>query len=179
MNRTVKLYINGVSGGSCRRIQQQEFNIPDINRGVFTWGVHDEKISKVIWTDYNYAVLYTCDKVQDDDQCDSGHLFIDVLGRSLNPIEPYVIENLKQLLDSVCATPGDFVESDHTLQCDDKSCTIGSVVTQRDLTAQQVFGSWQLIARTTHISAERGPTTMEIMMGKNGNARFAMARNQM
>ena len=53
----------------------------------------------------------------------------------------------------------------------------GRVVTQRDVTAPSLFGSWQLIARTTHISVARGPTTMEIMMGKDGNARFAMARH--
>ena len=51
--------------------------------------------------------------------------FIDIIGRDISQMPVNIIEDFKQLLLSACYTPGDFVESDHTLQCDDKSCTIG------------------------------------------------------
>ena len=51
--------------------------------------------------------------------------FIDIIGREIEQIPVNIIEDFKQLLESVCYAPGDFVESDHTLQCDDLSCTIG------------------------------------------------------
>ena len=53
-------------------MKEYSFIIPDRNRGVFRWGQNAEKIVKVMYTDYNYAVIYTCDRVQEDDTCVPG-----------------------------------------------------------------------------------------------------------
>ena len=73
---------------------------------------------------------------------------------------------------------GDFVESDHTLQCTQYSCSVASVVTAPSLAPSQMFGVWQLLA-TTHVRAGGGTATMEIMIGNGGTARVAIATNLM
>ena len=66
-----------------------------------------------MWTDYQYAAVYTCDEVLDDDHCAPNKDYIDVLSRDLDPIPVTVIERLKRVLKQACYEPGDLVESDH------------------------------------------------------------------
>ena len=70
-------------------------------------------VIKVMWTDYKYSAVYTCDEVLDDDSCAPNKDYIDVLARDLEPIPVTVIERLKRVLKRACYEPGDLVESDH------------------------------------------------------------------
>ena len=69
--------------------------------------------TKVVYTDYQYAVVYSCNHVLTDGSCASDKVAVDVMSRDLDSIPLEVEDKLKKLAVETCFEPGDFVASDY------------------------------------------------------------------
>ena len=187
----VHAYYNQVSDGYCQRPLHYVLEIADEGHGVW-WrsnvvadkniDVDDEPVRsadvmKILWTDYHYAVTYVCEARTDEDTCEDGKEYIDVIARDVDHIQAIVYDKFKQVLRLTSYQLGDLVPSDHTVDCDQHSCTVDSVVSARDVTPSQLYGRWELVASSLPMDVDAGPTSLHIMIGNDGTSRLAMTRH--
>ena len=67
---------------------------------------------RVLWTDYNYALIYECSHPHEDGSCDSGHVNIAVYGRS-HDLPDSVKQELMELQGMGCVSREDFERIPH------------------------------------------------------------------
>ena len=77
-------------------------------------------ITRVLYTDYTYAVVYNCHgALTDDGYCDPDTAYVDIMARQ-REAPPSVKKILADVALKACYQPGDFLEVDHR----SKSCLI-------------------------------------------------------
>ena len=187
----VRAYYNRASGGYCQRPLVYDLDIADEGHGVW-WrrhvtpenndvimdgnGVQGPDLIKIMWTDYDYAVVYTCEEITDADACANDREFIDIIARDTNAVPVTVVDKFKQVLHMTSYQLGDLVMSEHTVHCEQYSCTVANVGTVSDVITSQLYGRWELIASSLSSDVGVAPTSLEIMIGNGGTSRLAMTR---
>ena len=68
---------------------------------------------RVIFTNYDVALLYTCDYETEDGRCFAGQTSVDILSRSRNPDQDLKYPLLRRVKD-LCEDPKDMVDVDHS-----------------------------------------------------------------
>ena len=69
---------------------------------------------------------------------------------------------------------GDMHSADHTLQCDQLSCSVDRVHVPSTVSAAALYGEWQLLATTSERLT--GESTLQLRIGNNDTVRLQLVR---
>ena len=71
---------------------------------------------KILYTDYNYAVVYVCDEVSKDGSCDQDQVEVEVMSRNKDTVPDDVKDTLLAVIEGVCLSKDDFEEITQTCE---------------------------------------------------------------
>ena len=68
---------------------------------------------QIVFTDYEYAVIFTCEQGHYDNSCYDREADVSIMSRRQQPIPPRALAGIYQTLRTMCHEPGDFVPLDY------------------------------------------------------------------
>ncbi|CAH1786129.1 unnamed protein product [Owenia fusiformis] len=113
-------------------------------------------IIKIIFTNYEIALVYQCDSVLETGECSEKHLHLDVLSRTTSDkINTILIAELNIYLQKYCIDSTRLKKTDQEGRCNvysslNRTCNVDEVAVQQQFNASKFYGKWYDIARTRY-----------------------------